>query len=231
MTKYIGEELHLFEHAQNWKKYFSSFLKPYIHNEVVEVGAGLGGTTPFLNNGSQKQWTCLEPDTQLLNQIEQKIQKGMLPHNCRLSGGTLESMQQKFDTIIYIDVIEHIENDQKEVSQAIAKLNKGGHLLILVPAFQSLYSPFDKAIGHYRRYNKNMLINLMNNQVVIKKIKYLDTLGFFSSLTNKYFLKQNEPTIKQVLFWDRYLLKVSYFLDKLLFHSFGKSVFIVAEKI
>lgn len=230
MSKYIGEELHVFENAKNWKKYFSSFLKPFIKEKTLEVGAGIGGTTPFLNNGQQSSWLCMEPDAELLKQIEHKIQLGSLPHNCKCTGGTISNLNETFDTIIYIDVIEHIEDDKKEVLTAISKLNQGGHLIILVPAFNFLYSPFDKAIGHYRRYTKKMLLDLIPTGIVVKKSFYLDTVGFFSSLANKYILKQNEPTKDQILLWDRFLLKFSFILDKIFFHQFGKSVFIVVKK-
>ncbi len=231
MSKYIGEELQVFEYAKNWKKYFSTFLKPFIQGKTLEAGAGIGGTTSFLNNGQPTSWLCMEPDVELLKQIDQKIKLGLLPSNCKSIGGTILDLNETFDTIIYIDVIEHIENDRKEVSMAISKLNQGGHLIILVPAFNFLYSPFDKAIGHYRRYSKKMLRDIMPSEVVIKKLLYLDTAGFFSSLANKYFLKQNEPTKEQVLFWDRFLLKFSLVLDKIFFQQFGKSVFIVVKKV
>lgn len=230
MTKYIGEELHVFENAKNWKKYFSSFLKPFIQGKTLEAGAGIGGTTPFLNNGKQSTWLCMEPDLELLKQIEQKIKSGLLPANCKGIDGTISDLHETFDTIIYIDVIEHIEDDKKEILTAVSKLNAGGHLIVLVPAFNFLYSPFDKAIGHYRRYNKKMLRDIMPSNTIIKRNLYLDTTGFFSSLVNKYFLKQNEPTKDQVLFWDRFLLKFSMILDKLFLHQFGKSVFIVVKK-
>lgn len=231
MTKYIGDELSVFECAKNWKKYFSTFLTPFIKGKTLEAGAGIGGTTSFLNSGQQSTWVCMEPDVELLKQIEHKIKSGLLPSNCKCVGGTIKNLSETFDTIIYIDVIEHIEDDGKEISIALSKLSQGGHLIILVPAFNSLYSPFDKAIGHYRRYTKKMLRSLMPTGVLIKKSLYLDTTGFFSSLVNKYILKQKEPTKNQVLFWDQILIKFSLFLDKIFFYQFGKSVFIVVQKV
>lgn len=57
-------------------------------------------------------------------------------------------------------MLEHIEADAAEMNKAAALLNPGGHIIVLSPAFQFLYNPFDKAIGHYRRYNKRMLKKL-----------------------------------------------------------------------
>ena len=62
--------------------------------------------------------------------------------------------KDKYDTIIYLDVLEHIEHDQKEFLNAFSNLNDGGHLIVSVPAYNFLYSKFDKDFGHYKRYNK-----------------------------------------------------------------------------
>ena len=62
MSEYQGKELELFEHAQNWKKYFASFMSPYLKGCVLEVGAGIGGTTKVLCDATQFYLDLLEPD-------------------------------------------------------------------------------------------------------------------------------------------------------------------------
>ena len=66
----------------------------------------------------------------------------------------IQKIEGKFETIIYLNVLEHIENDLKEIDDALSKINKGGYLIIVVPAHQKLYTNFDKEIGHFRRYDK-----------------------------------------------------------------------------
>src|SRR4026209_306424 len=107
----------------------------------------MGSTTLLLNDGSAGQWLMLEPDAQLSSQLKSKIETKAFPVNCRLQTGTIDQLSSSFDTIIYIDVLEHIENDREEMKKAAWLLRDGGHLVILSPAFQFLYSPFDKAIG------------------------------------------------------------------------------------
>ena len=72
MSNYIGDELSLFEHAKNWKLYYTDILKYYINGDVVEVGAGLGGTTIFLQNSRVKSWICIEPDSKLIEILIEK---------------------------------------------------------------------------------------------------------------------------------------------------------------
>ena len=56
MSEYQGKELELFEYAENWKRYFASHMKPYLKGSVLEVGAGIGGTTKVLCDATQISW-------------------------------------------------------------------------------------------------------------------------------------------------------------------------------
>ena len=56
---YAGQELEQARHATNWKAYFGARLAKHVHGRVLEVGAGLGGTTVHLRTGAQSEWVCL----------------------------------------------------------------------------------------------------------------------------------------------------------------------------
>ncbi|MEO8405400.1 MAG: class I SAM-dependent methyltransferase [Chitinophagaceae bacterium] len=226
LSIYPGEELVLFEKAVNWKRYFSSFIKPFIKGNVLEAGAGLGANTRLLYNDSVSGWLLLEPDTSMATALEKKLSANELPSVCTLVNGTVSQLakQPAFDTIIYIDVLEHIESDKEELDVAVQLLKPGGHLVILSPAFPGLFSPFDKAIGHYRRYTKASLKNVIPASLSRVQIRYLDTSGFFLSLANRLFLQKKYPTQKQVNIWDSYCVPVSKITDWLLIYSFGKTI-------
>lgn len=223
---YIGNELELFQHATVWKKYYANILKPYIKGNVLEVGAGIGSTTEYLCDGSQAKWLCLEPDPSLFAKLQNKIQAKELPSCCYAIKGVTGDLQKniKFDTILYIDVVEHIENDAAELRQAMEILTEGGHLIVLVPAHQFLYSPFDKTIGHYRRYHKKKLLAAAPGDLQLQKLVYLDSVGLVASLMNKYFLKQDYPTIKQINFWNKFMIPVSKTLDRIVNYNLGKTL-------
>jgi SAM-dependent methyltransferase len=232
LSSYPGEELALFEKAIHWKQYFSSLIRPYIKNEVLEPGAGLGSNTVLLNNGSAMQWLLLEPDISMSILLEKKVLDGELPPNCRIIPGNIAQLNetQQFDTIIYIDVLEHVENDKKEIQTVSQYLKPEGHLIVLAPAFLFLYSPFDKAIGHYRRYNKKRLKALIPASLAPIRLCYLDSTGFLLSMTNRLLLRQKYPTKKQVYFWDNYLIPVSRIVDRILIYSFGKTILGIWKK-
>lgn len=232
MSEYIGNELELFKHAKNWKLYYKSKIKNYIKGDVLEVGAGIGETTKSLFNSKCKSWTCIEPDDELTKVIKDKIKTAYLPPTIEAKSTFLSEMNQekKYDTILYIDVIEHIEKDHEELKLAEKFLNPNGHLIILVPAHQYLFSPFDKAIGHFRRYNKNMLKTATPKNLKQEKLIYLDSLGLLTSLANKWFLKQSYPKIKQILFWDNFIVPASKILDVIICYKAGKSLIGIWKK-
>jgi SAM-dependent methyltransferase len=229
---YIGNELELFKHARNWKRYYSAFFRKHLKGDVCEVGAGLGETTRFLCDGTQNSWLCIEPDRGLSAEIEAKKLTGELPSVIEVLTGTLENLEdtRKFDAVIYIDVIEHIRDDKAELERAVARIRPGGHLVILVPAHNFLFSPFDKAIGHFRRYNKQMLRAAIPYGLRERKLIYLDSMGLFASLANKLFLKQRYPGLRQIRFWDNVIVRTSLIADRILFYRAGKSVLGIWEK-
>nr|MBP7409616.1 hypothetical protein [Flavobacteriales bacterium] len=132
--------------------------------------------------------------------------------------------------ILYADVIEHIEDSKAELQRAQEMLAPGGHLLILVPAFQFLYSEFDKAIGHHRRYDKQLMQQELPSGMEILTLRYLDSMGLLLSLGNKWFLKQREPSTGQIRFWDRNVVPVSRITDTVFMHAFGRSLLCVSLK-
>jgi ubiquinone/menaquinone biosynthesis C-methylase UbiE len=229
---YVGNELELFQHATTWKNYFGKFLQPYLKGKVLEVGAGIGGTTLHLCDGTQNKWTCLEPDPQLFSELKRKVDAKELPACCEAVKGVIKDLppSEKFNTIMYIDVIEHIENDGAELLSAYNYLEEGGYLIVLVPAHQYVFSPFDKSIGHFRRYNKKMLRNVAPNGMQVKKMWYLDCMGLMASVVNKLFLKQSYPTLKQISMWDKTLVPISKVADVLINYRTGKTLVAVWQK-
>lgn len=223
---YIGEELQLFAAAKNWKAYLAAQMAPFFGPRVLEVGAGMGTTTAALCKGGEREWVCLEPDIRLLAEVEKRLAAGELPACCRPRAGTLADFADDdlFDTILYVDVLEHIENDREEAALAFRHLAPGGHLVVLSPAHPFLYTPFDKAIGHYRRYTKKSLAAISPAGAGRARWRYLDAVGFFASLANRLMLSQSMPTARQLWVWDRLMVPVSRLLDPLFFFAFGKSV-------
>ncbi|MGL6073813.1 MAG: class I SAM-dependent methyltransferase [Fimbriiglobus sp.] len=221
--EYEGSELELFAHATNWKAYFRSRISKYLQGRVLEVGAGIGGTTKVLCHAGVNEWTCLEPDAALAEKIPAH---GPYPAEVKVIVGTMENIpsEDMYDTIIYIDVLEHIQDDRSELAHAIQHLAPGGRVVGLCPAHPKLFTPFDAAIGHHRRYTTQMFRDLTPEAGRCETAFYLDSLGMLLSLANKLALRQSMPTLKQIRFWDKAVVPCSRLLDPLTGYRVGKSV-------
>ncbi|HEY0464814.1 MAG TPA: class I SAM-dependent methyltransferase [Polyangiaceae bacterium] len=225
---YVGSELDLFLNATNWKNYWAGKLRPFVSGDVLDVGAGLGATFDYLSEGA-KSWTCLEPDATLCAQLAQRLATHARPP--RVLAGTLETLppDAQFDTIVYIDVLEHIEDDSGELSAAALRLKPGGTLVVLSPAFQFLYSPFDRSVGHFRRYTTATLRAVTPAGLRVKSWFFLDGLGVMASLFARL-AKKKAPTVAQIDTWDKLLVPVSRVTDSLTSRLFGRSIIMVWVK-
>lgn len=229
---YVGRELDLFAAAENWNRRVAAQTRPYLRGRVLEVGAGLGGKAAYLLNDDVTDWLALEPDADLAQSFAQRRDAGVLPALCRIRQGVLADLEPEltFDCILYLDVIEHIEDDRGELERAAARLAPGGALVVLVPAHQYLYSPFDAAIGHWRRYDRRSLLAVGPSSLRLSSCRYLDSVGFFASLANRLLLQAAQPSEKQIRFWDRVLVPMSRAVDPLFGFNFGKSLLAVWHK-
>lgn len=135
---YPGAELELFSQARRWKAYWASQVSPFVQGDVLDAGAGQGNNLEILLSPHCRSWTALEPDGNLLGNISRL---GAVARDPRLKPvvGTTELLLASasppdFDTILYIDVLEHIEDDMGEFRRAAQLLRPGGSLVVLSPA-------------------------------------------------------------------------------------------------
>jgi SAM-dependent methyltransferase len=232
MFTYVGSELHLFSHAVNWKAYWSTKVSPFIGANVLDVGAGIGATAKLLCSERQSVWLALEPDSSLLGHIQGQIDAGALPKTCTTRLGTLNDVKldEEFDTILYIDVLEHIEDDAGELARAAGHLRPGGRLIVLCPAHQWLFTPFDKALGHFRRYDKKSMRVIGSKVLRLENMLYLDSCGLLASIANKLLLNSARPTLRQILFWDNVLVRMSRIVDHVFGYRIGKTIIAIWQK-
>ncbi len=162
----------------------------------------------------------------LAARLEGEQAAGRLPSCGEVVVGTLDDQLagDRFDTVLYMDVLEHIEGDRAEMVQAARRVKPGGHVIALSPAHQWLFTPFDRSIGHCRRYSKATLEAVTPEGLDLVWLGYLDSVGFFASLANKMLLQQAMPTPRQIAFWDRVLVRLSEWADPVLGYRAGKSV-------
>ncbi len=224
--RYAGSELELFAGARHWKAYLASVIAPHLRGHVLEVGAGLGATTARLAREHDGSWTCLEPDPELAARVAAAISAHELPVSCDVRCARLGALPADlhFDTVLYVDVLEHIEDDVAEARLAAARLHPRGKLIVLSPAHAWLYSPFDRSIGHFRRYDRRTLRAVIPAELELVQLRYLDSVGLLASAGNRFLTRQAQPTARQIRLWDGVMVPLSRVADRLLGYRLGKSL-------
>jgi len=224
---YVGNELELSLEATRWKKYWSNRVRPFVRGRVLDVGAGLGASFDYLADSAQG-WTCLEPDPALCERLSARLAHHARPP--KVQCGTLQSLSgERFDTILYIDVLEHIPDDRAELEGAVQHLARGGSLIVLSPALPFVFSPFDETLGHLRRYTAASLKALTPAGSSPQDWFYLDGVGVLASLFARI-AKRSAPTRAQYKVWDRLLVPVSRMTDPLTRRWFGRTIIMVWTK-
>jgi SAM-dependent methyltransferase len=229
--KYTGAELDVFSLAENWKAYVRSQIKEFLNGTILEVGSGIGSMTKALYHEQVSRWVALDPDLKHTSKLKQLIREWNFL-NAEARTGTLKKInpEEKFDAILYMDVLEHIEEDRVEMKEAAQRLKAGGYLIVLAPAHAWLFSPFDRQIGHFRRYTRETLRQIEPENLEILRGRYLDCVGMAASSANRLFLHQATPSAKQILFWDRVMIPCSRKIDGLFNYHFGKSILMIWKK-
>jgi SAM-dependent methyltransferase len=228
--QYPGTELDVFAHARNWKAYLKDVISPWLRGHVLEVGAGIGGTTSAFRDSTQESWTALEPDGSLAERLRARVADARPPVDVRVGSISTLPDEPRFDCILYIDVLEHIEDDAGELRLACARLAPQGAVVILSPAHDVLYSPFDAAIGHHRRYSRRQLAAITPETLRLVHTEYIDTVGLLLSAGNRLILRSAAPSLAQVVFWDRRCIPLSRRLDRALGGRVGKSILAIWRK-
>jgi len=227
--KYHGCELEMMGQANNWKSYLADQVKPFIRGNVLEVGSGMCAKTLNLYGPLCSTWVCLEPDPDLARRGQESLHGSCIESLAEIRVGTTEciSSNELFDSIIYIDVLEHIQDDEGELQRAAGLLRPEGRIIIVAPAHPFLFSPFDSAVGHYRRYDGKSLRNIMPERLIEERVAYLDSFGMLASLANRLLMRRSMATAVQLKLWDTLLVRLSRFADSLVAYTCGKTVLAV----
>lgn len=222
---YPGWELKYFDKALNFRRYQFSLIKEYICGQVAEVGPGNGINLKFYKSLAKKIY-LFEPSQMFIKKLKKNKNKKI-----KIINTVFTKSKNKYNTIIYLDVLEHIKNDSKEIMNAYNSLKKNGYLIINVPAFQHLYSKFDEDLLHFKRYSKKDFKKILYMLKIYNyKMLYFDCFGYFFSLLSKIFIKDYKINfVSKILIWNK-LMPLSIFFDRLFFNFFGKSLIVFIKK-
>ncbi len=182
MIKYKGiSTLEVLVEAKNYNKWISDEIKSHISSPALEVGAGTGNLTAhFLKI---KSLHVSDQDAGLVKHLSKRFsqEKNITVSQLDIAKITPKRFLSFFSTIFAINVLEHIENDRQAFKHIHNMLKKNGKLVLLVPAKKIAFTKLDRELGHFRRYEKNELIEkLTETGYKVEKIFFFNIVGLIS---------------------------------------------------
>ena len=233
---YIGKDLEAMSFAVNYHRWILDEFRPYIGDHVVEVGAGTGNFSRLLLAESPKTLALVEP-SDMFEHLERNMAAVETQtdvsfyHSIFRNAADKIAAKQRPDTVIYINVLEHIEDDLGELEAIYETLAPGGRCLIFVPALQSLYGNFDREVGHFRRYNKKELEEKCRFAgFAVERSRYFDLAGILPWFIKYRILRSNSLGAGAVDAYDRIAVPLVRKLEALLPVPIGKNILAVLKQ-
>jgi len=231
----LTKGLEITEKAKNYNHWIFEVIKPYLGKRILEIGSGLGTFTEML---SAKNFVIAsEVDTQYLVILKEKFKNKenvLVTKMDALKVSQLKEVKNKnIDTIVAINVLEHIKDDLVALQNFYSILTPGGKIILFVPAFPALLGEWDKKIGHFRRYTKNDLESKIKSCGFSPvKSSYFNSLGFLGWWFNKAIKKAPTDSIVviQARIFDRYIIPLLAAIERFLKPPVGQSLIVIGEK-
>jgi SAM-dependent methyltransferase len=213
--------------AHNYRQWIFEMIEPTLGPRVLEAGAGHGTFTELLARGRDVTATDLSPRCarELRGRFENRPEVTVL--ECDLVGSREAG---PFDTAVLINVLEHIDDDNGALTELSEQLTPGGRLALWVPAHMQLYSDFDRAIGHYRRYRRDDLRRQLEDAgFVVDDIRYVNLIGAFAWWVVARQLHRAPTGKAGVTIFDRFFIPVIRLLERTRRLPAGQSILALAH--
>jgi SAM-dependent methyltransferase len=233
---YVGKDLEAMSFAVNYHKWILDEFRPFFGKKFVEVGAGTGSFSELLLQEKPEKLDIIEP-SEMFEFLEQNVSQIETATKISFHQAIFADVRREIgngskpDSIIYVNVLEHIEDDKGELAMIYETLESGGKCFIFVPALQSLYGEFDRKIGHFRRYTKSEIEEKCKAAGFrVLKSKYFDFTGIFPWWIKYKLLKSDTLESGAVTLYDKIAIPVISRFEKILPMPIGKNILLIVEK-
>ena len=235
---YVGKDLEAMSFAVNYHRWILSIFEPYLGTRVVEVGAGTGSFSELLLERRMELLSLVEPSTAMYQQLCRRMEELRSSVDVKTYNDIFQyvadqiAATKKPDSIIYVNVLEHIEDDVNELRIINNTLDVGGRLFIFVPALRWLHGSFDEQINHFRRYTRTELeTKCVASGFKVLTSRYFDVLGVLPWWVKYRLLRSNRMEPGAVRFYDQRVVPIARVLESGIPPPLGKNILLVAQKV
>jgi SAM-dependent methyltransferase len=226
-------ELDVVAEMPNYFDWIMSTFSPYARGHVVEYGAGIGTISRVVRPFAE-ELTLVEPTSDFIPILKQRFEGDQ---NVKIVDASLEQHvpsldSNTIDTIIMVNVLEHIADDRKALLQLLQSIRPGGHLLIFVPALRFLMSKLDLKFGHFRRYQRSDLVSkVIAAGGQIEVCHYFDFFGIGPWFFLNTLLGATNFNPLFLGIHDKFVVPISRTIERVVSPPVGKNLILVAKKI
>ena len=231
-SPYPAHDLDAMSVADRYGREIVRGFAPYLGRRVLEVGAGIGSISLLLLERRPARLHVVEPDAGCYAALAERVgdRGGVVAHNGYLGGVLAGGGIGRVDSVVSVNVLEHVEDDVAELALMHSALRPGGHLCLWVPALPSLYSRLDRDLGHHRRYRRTELsARLADAGFETVALHYRDLVGMVAWFVSCRLLGQR-LTRGRVRLYDRLVMPVTATVGRWVRPPIGKNLVAVARK-
>jgi SAM-dependent methyltransferase len=221
--------------ADKFNRWMYETINPFCKGRILEIGGGIGNISEcFLTDGNELVVSELQDEycqmirTRLANfpNLKDVMSMDIVDPEFDTKFGSLFGT---FDTVFALNVVEHIEDHQKALANCKKLLKKNGQVIILVPAFQTIFNHFDTALGHFRRYTAKTLKPVFeNNDLQIVPRQYFNLIGIAGWWVSGSLLRKKVIPEGQMKLYN-FFVPVFRIIDKITNKWLGLSVIMVGK--
>lgn len=227
----ISHSLAVLSTVYHYNHWIFDSIRDHLGSTVAEIGAGMGNISQFLLNADKL--VCIEPFSPYHTYLRKRFSQHM---NVSVFGVPLEQCPNpdvpagSFDSVVCLNVLEHIEDDAGALEQMRLLLAVGGRVVVLVPAAPWVFGSMDAAMGHHRRYSRKSLLMLFKGAgLEVEKATYMNALGLIGWWWHGRVLKRETLSQSSTRFFDRIVPFVSA-LERLFPVPVGQSLVVVGRR-
>jgi SAM-dependent methyltransferase len=228
---YGSTELDALAEARNYYRWVNRQFAPYIGKRVIEVGAGIGTfAQSLLEHVQVSELVLVEPSDNLFPILQRRF---ALASQVKTIHGYFQPLSSlaMADSIVVVNVLEHMAEDEAFLDDAYAALAPGGTLLLLVPALPQIYGSLDQAFGHYRRYTKPALASKLHGaRFGVIRLAYVNLLGIAGWFLTGRVLRRTTLRPRYVRWYDQWVIPWLSNLEERWEPPCGQSLLVIARK-
>jgi SAM-dependent methyltransferase len=215
---------------RRYKAFQLELMRPYFGSSLLEVGAGLGEFAAQVTGLERHVVTDVDAGAVASMAARFADRPAVEARVLDLAGDLTEQVGDPVQTVLAINVLEHIDDDAEALRRMAALTRPGGRVVIWVPGYQQLYGEFDRAVGHVRRYTPATLRDAFERAglepLAVKPVNLLGGIAWWLTV-RRGGVGGQKPRLVRI--YDRFVVPTTRFVERRVTPPFGQSVLGVAS--